>query len=129
MNPSEARGTKPAAEEKLAFDILLGRDRHAGRNPTEHWKDDRLVSGRKISGAQRAGLGRIARDQAAPLERLQVGVDRRGRGETHALSDLADGGRVAVLGGKVADDLQNAPLPLRRRLLDSPCASCLPIGP
>src|SRR5580704_6752350 len=106
-------------EEKLAFDIFLGRDRDAGRNATEHWKDNRFFSGRKISRAQRAGLGRIARDQAVTLERLQVGVNRRGRGETHALSDLADGGRVAVIGGKVADDLQNSPLPLRGRLLQA----------
>ena len=104
MNASEARGTKPGGSRNspsTSSCAVIGTP--AATRPRIGTTTASCVE-RPDRRAQRARLGRIARDQAAALERLQVGVDRgRGR-EADALADLPYRGRVAVLGGKVPDD-------------------------
>ena len=45
----------------------------------------------------RAGLGRVAPEEALVLQGGEVGVDRGARREPDGLADLADAGRVAAL--------------------------------
>ena len=46
---------------------------------------------------ERARLGRVALEQAGPLEVGEMGVDGRRRGKSHCLADLAHRRRIAVV--------------------------------
>src|SRR5579885_2125678 len=102
-------------QHEFALDVLLRGDGNAGRDLADHGHDDGLgLRGNRTDFAsQGPRLGRIAADEAVFLERLEVGVDRRGGRQPHALADLADRRRVAPLGGELANHLEYAALPLR----------------
>ena len=104
MNASETRG-EAGGEQKLAFDVLLRRDGHAGGDASKNGHDHRIVPLERGARAHRAGLRRVARDQASALQSLEMRVDGRGGRKADALADLTHRGRVAPLGGKGAYDV------------------------
>ncbi len=58
-----------------------------------------------------ARLARVAADQAAPLELIQVVVDCRARAQANGLADLANAGWVVASLGDVADVVEDLGLP------------------
>jgi len=62
------------------------------------------------------------------LERLEMRVNGGRRREAYALADLPHGRRVAPLGCKLADYLEDAPLALRGLFHRSSQQKCHPYG-
>src|SRR5207253_7454540 len=96
-------------------EVLLGRAR-APRRDVAHARDRHgasplLVELGVLDELDGAGLARIALDQAAPLELVQVVVDRRARAEADRLSDLPHAGRVVATLAHVADVVEDSGLP------------------
>src|SRR5947209_8415811 len=105
-------------QDELVFEVLGRGDRHAGRDAPDQ-RERRRLDGRELvlvaRRDERARFGRIALEEPAPLERLQVRLHRRRGREPDALADLAHRLRVPALGRERADRREDPLLLLRRR--------------
>jgi hypothetical protein len=125
MKPPGLR-TKLAGSAKRSSTFDRG-DRDAGRDLTDDRQGDdpgRLrrgpSGGVQVARDEGAGLRRVAAQEAALLERLEVRLDRRRRREPDAFADLPDRRRVPALGRELANDVENALLAVGRGSLGHP---------
>ena len=115
--------TRELGHRNVVLDVLLGEDRLAGGDRAEERQplgaDDPAdavdrVPHRPVEQLDRAGLGRVAAQQPDLLEVGEMGMHRGRRGEADSFADVAHGGRIAVLGGVLADEVEDLLLALRQ---------------
>src|SRR5581483_118740 len=103
-------------EEEVVFDVLLRQDRRTGGHVADDGHRDGVAAlvvdlgvAHELDGA---GLGRIALDQAAALELVEVVVDGRAGAQADGLADLTDARGVVPDLGDVADVVEDLCLPV-----------------
>src|SRR5439155_8521771 len=95
---------------EVILDMFAREGGLAGRDAAEHGHD-RCLDPRIRGERHRAWLRRIVLQQSGAFEVGELGVDRRRRGQTHGLPDLANGGWIAALAHGLGDEVHDPLLP------------------
>ena len=115
MNSSPSP-VKSAGHRQQLLDVLLGEhvgaggdvadERHVAHRPPLHHGARSWVPA-DLDGPR---LGRVAAEVAEALQRVEVAVHRRRRGQPDGLTDLADRGRVAAVAHLLLDEVEHLAL-------------------
>ena len=97
---------EPSGHREVLLDVFAREGGLAGRDVSEHRHDRRLDPGIRRQG-HGPRLRRILLQEPGAFEVGELGMDRRGRGQSDGVPDLAHRGRVAAFPHRLGDEVHD----------------------